>query len=220
MNFLTALLFTFPYENLHMKKAILFVLIISATNANGQKLKDLLYSGKLKMDSTNVVRSTDDLKSKTDTAKKKAEPQKLNATKVAPDSSLNKSNSTLNQVVDVTNTGDTISPASVTNTPTTPVKNNNKIWKEYTDSKADNLKDLFSGKKVKKDTYFFTIEYEIGTDGVTNINNVTIAPENAFLAASFKQLIESSPPQLNPVLNSAGQPVKVKRRHNFSYTKE
>lgn len=204
-----------------MKKAILFVLIISAANANGQKLKDLLYSGKLKMDSTGVVRSTDDLKSKTDTSQKKAEPQKakLNS-RVAPDSSLNKADNTSTQAITAVSTDETTSTASVTSTSTTPVKSNNKIWKEYTDSKANNLKDLFSGKKVKKETYFFTVEYEIGTDGVTNINNVTVTPENDFLAASVKQLIESSPPQLSPVLNSAGQPVKVKRRHNFSYTKE
>jgi hypothetical protein len=204
-----------------MKKAILFVLIISAANANGQKLKDLLYSGKLKMDSTGVVRSTDDLKSKTDTSQKKAEPQKakLNS-RVAPDSSLNKADNTSTQAITAVSTDETTSTASVTSTSTTPVKSNNKIWKEYTDSKANNLKDLFSAKKVKKETYFFTVEYEIGTDGVTNINNVTVTPENDFLAASVKQLIESSPPQLSPVLNSAGQPVKVKRRHNFSYTKE
>lgn len=56
-----------------MKKGILFLLIVcaAATSAEAQSLKDLLYSGKLKKDTSAVIRKTDDLQSKIDTAQKK-----------------------------------------------------------------------------------------------------------------------------------------------------
>ncbi|MFN2458557.1 MAG: hypothetical protein ABR502_10175 [Chitinophagaceae bacterium] len=204
-----------------MKKAILFVLILSATTANGQKLKDLLYGGKLKKDSSGVIRRTDDLSSKIDTSQKKIEPGKpKSTTTVIQDGSTNKGNTNANPATATVNTNNT-TPASVTTKSVAPAKSNTKIWKEYTDSLTVSLKkELLSSKKVKKETYFFTVEYEIGTDGATNITNVIVSPENAFLAASVKQIVESTPPLLNPVLNSAKQPQKVKRKHNFSVTKE
>ncbi len=205
-----------------MKKTILFALILSAATANGQKLKDLLYSGKLKMDSTGVVRSTDDLKSKTDTSQRKTEPQKPKTTPTIPsDSTVIYVNTTSIPAVDPISIDNSTTPALAKTPSTAAAKSNNKIWKEYTDSLTVNLKnDLFSSKKVKKETYYFTVEYEIGANGATTINNVTVTPENDFLVANVKQWMETTPPQLSAVLNSANQPQKVKRRHNFSVTKE
>jgi hypothetical protein len=58
-----------------MKNGFVFLLVAFAFTANAQtqpkSLKDLLYSGKLKMDSTGVVRKTDDLSTKIDTTTKK-----------------------------------------------------------------------------------------------------------------------------------------------------
>src|SRR5579885_1837604 len=53
---------------------ILISVVFIGISANAQekpKLKDLLYSGKLKKDSSGVIRSTDDLSSKIDTTTKK-----------------------------------------------------------------------------------------------------------------------------------------------------
>jgi len=102
-----------------------------------------------------------------------------------------------------------------------PVKSNNKIWKEYTDSLVGSMKsDVLSSKKVKKETYYLLVEYELDTTGQVGINNVTVSPENAFLQASVKERIESSPPQLAPYVDSNNQVKKVKRKYNFMITKE
>lgn len=192
-----------------MKKAILFLFILSAASASGQNLKDLLFSGKLKKDSTGVVRRTDDLSTKIDTSKKiETEKPKTNSTD-------------LKSTPTNTSTSITLPTVAVTTTPTLPVKSNNKIWKEYTDSLTNSLKStVFSSKKVKKETYYFSVEYEIGIDGQTGINNITVSPENDYLLAHVKQQIQGTPPQLNMVLNSANQPQKVKKRYNFFITKE
>ncbi|HYC27296.1 MAG TPA: hypothetical protein VEB42_00755, partial [Chitinophagaceae bacterium] len=53
-----------------MKTVILSVMLLSGFTLNAQSLKDLLYSGKLKKDSSGVIRKTDDLSSKIDTVQK------------------------------------------------------------------------------------------------------------------------------------------------------
>lgn len=117
-------------------------------------------------------------------------------------------------------TNNAIAPVAITPANTT-VKSNTKIWKAYTDSLAISLKtELLNSKKIKKDTYYFTVEYEIGSNGATNVTNVVMTPENSFLISHVQQKLSDSPPQLTPVLNSAGQPQKVKRKHNFVVTKE
>ncbi len=205
-----------------MKKAILFILILSAVTVKGQTLKELLYRGKLKKDSSGIIRSTDDLKSKIDTT----EPQKQKpAALVITNSDTNK---TITNIVTTTynpttaSTETNVAKAPVTSIkPDVPTKTNTKIWKEYTDALAVILKDeVLSSKKIKKETYYFTVEYEIGTDGAVSIPNVMLTPENSFLVSHVQQRISDNPPLLAPVLNSAGQPQKVKRKHNFTITKE
>src|SRR5207253_1143940 len=103
----------------------------------------------------------------------------------------------------------------------TPPKSNTKIWKAYTDSLVTVLKtEVLPNKKVKKETYFLTVDYEMGTDGQLSINSVVSDPENEFLANQLKERMIQSPPQLAPVLDSNNQPRKVKKRQNFSITKE
>ncbi len=224
-----------------MKKAILFLLIISAATAQGQSLKDLLYGGKLKKDSTGVIRKTDDLKAKIDTADKRSETQQAmlsaktstettniaatnpsapaaaantTATTNATTENANNNSNTINNQVVTTSTVESNAPTA------TPVKSNNKIWKEFSDALVADLKDVIAQRKVKKETYYVTVEYEIGVDGVTTINNVTMSPDNDFLLANVKQRISDTPPQLSGSLNSAGQPQKVKRRYNFLIVKD
>ncbi len=205
-----------------MKTAFLFILILSAVTAKGQTLKELLYRGKLKKDSSGIIRSTDDLKSKIDTSEKKAEPVKPNATVlVVTDSSSNQrnTNSTLATAPDTSINTTTQAPVSIT--PIAPAKSNNKIWKEYTDALAISLKDeLLTSKKIKKETYYFTVEYEIGADGSVSIPNVILTPENSFLLSHVQQRISDNPPALTPAFNSAGQTQKVKRKFNFVIIKE
>lgn len=212
-----------------MKKAIFLLLVIcTATFAQAQKLKDLLYSGKLKKDSTSVLRKTDDLSAKIDTTSKKVEVQKQttspqvittsNTSKTIEDKPATTVKASNNETVNETAT--TAPVNAVVATPAAPVKSNTKIWKEYTESLIADLKDVLASRKVKKETYYFLVEYELGTDGTVNVLNVTTSPENDYLLGFVKQKISDYPPKLNPILNSANQPQKVKRRQNFFITKE
>jgi hypothetical protein len=195
-----------------MKKGILLLLLASSVSVNAQKLKDLLYSGKLKNDSGTVVRKSDDLSTKIDTVKKKpAEPEKIKLTAAVKDSSAQQP---------------TAQPGSVTFTPAeakdnnTVTKDNTKIWKTYMDSMLITFKDeVLTSKKIKNGTYYVLVDYEIGPDGHVTINNIYPSPENSYLQQQVKERLMLTAPQLNPVLNSTGQPRKVVRKYNFTLTK-
>ncbi len=207
-----------------MKNIISLLLLLAVgitANAQSQpkSLKDLLYSGKLKLDSTSVIRKDDDLSSRIDTSTKVAEPAAQKAVAVNAN------------VGGVTSMADSLAAADITDSsmasttdikaPAAPVKTNTKIWKEYTDSLVITLKaEVLNSKKVKKETYFLTVDYEINTDGSLNIMNVISTPENAYIQSEVKNRIELTAPQLAPVLDSNKQPRKVKRKYNFSITKE
>lgn len=205
-----------------MKKWILFLLTVSVigANAEAQSLKDLLYSGKLKKDSNVVIRKGDDLSSRIDTGTKKPE-ETAKAVPATADSAAKKpavqadSTAANIEVVDSATTTDA-EPKT-----TTTAKTNNQLLKEYIDSLAATLKtDVLTSKKIKKETYYLYVEYEIGTDGQVSINNVVSTPENAFLQDQVKERLSLSAPKLAPVLDSTGKPRKVKRKYNFNVTKE
>jgi len=224
-----------------MKKGILFLLLAASFSAKAQSLKDLLYSGKLKNDSNTVIRKTDDLSTKIDTTtrKKPAETQKTDIAVKPLDTSVKVAGAKVEPAT-TTNTNSANPPASTNNSVTNPVTNpvtevgtatetlaaaapvvtktNTKLWKEYTDALAASLKtEVMNSKKIKKDTYFFTVEYELEPTGQVSITNLTVAPENDLLAAQVKQRIETTPPQMNADPN---QTKKVKRRYSFSVTKD
>jgi DNA-binding protein H-NS len=201
-----------------MKKGILFLFIVcaAAVRAEAQSLKDLLYSGKLKKDTSAVIRKTDDLQSKIDTAQKKqAEPEKPKpaAAPVAGQTEQGAGSTPVTAPDSVT----FIEPSA---TNATASKSNTRIWKEYSDALLAALKtDVLSSKKVKKGTYYFTVNYEIDINGAVSITNVTVSPESAFLLDQVQQRLTSEPPQLQPVLDN-NQPRKVKRKYNFTVTKD
>ena len=201
-----------------MKYNILFLLLVCAVAVQAQQkplLKDLLYSGKLKKDSSGVIRSTDDLSSKIDTSTKKvAVPEKVKIVTVTRDS--------VNSVNKGLPIADSVTTVSITpKENNVPVRTNTKIWKDYIDSLTRNLKsEGLTSKQIKKETYYLTIDYEIGIDGLVNVLNITSTPENKFLQAQVRQMLDSNPPRLMPVVDSANQPRKVKRKQNFNITKE
>ena len=209
-----------------MKQVFFFFLIIASTTLNAQSLKDLLYSGKLKKDSNTVIRKGDDLSSKIDTSTKKpAEAEKpkpvLSATGV--DSTQRQSNASPNATPGAT---DIVAPSSNSGeTPAAAVnagaKNNNQLLKEYMDSLVSTLKtDVLPSNKIKKETYYLYVDYEIETDGTVSVTNVVSSPENSFLQQQVKDRILLDAPKLSPVLDSSNKPRKVKRKYNFNITKE
>lgn len=218
-----------------MKTLILIIFFVGtacAVQAQGkekQSLKDLLYSGKLKKDSTGVIRSTDDLSKKIDTTtKKEVQPSNTNVpaanvqqekNAVVPKTAVipGVAASTVDSATIKTDSAATV--AVPTNT--IPPKTNTKLWKEYTDSVVKILQDeALKSKQIKKNTYYIMVDYEIGTDGQVTITNVTSTPENAFLQAQIRQIMESTPFRLNPITDSNNQPKKVKRKQQFTVTKE
>ena len=204
---------------------ILVLLVSGSISVKAQSLKELLYGGKLKMDSNAVLRKTDDLKARIDSGQKKPVDSVKNITansttiqndsarvivsSVSPDSGIVSSN--VNTVVN----------ESALKTPAAPAKTNTKIWKEYSDALANTLKaEVLSNKKIKKESYFVLVAYEIDTTSQVNITNVTTTPTNALLQSEILQRLQNEPPLLSPMLDSAGKPRKTKRTHSFTVVKD
>jgi hypothetical protein len=230
-----------------MKKMILLILVIGGAFAvqaqEKQSLKNLLFSGKLKKDSTGVIRSTDDLSSKIDTGSRKENQSVAVATNVSTVNAQQDNNGPLsnpaqqvnnataaktavipgvvaNGVDTATNKADTTAAVAVPAT-TPPPKSNTKLLKEYTDSVVRALQDeALKAKQIKKDTYYLMLDYEIDTAGQVTFTNVTSTPENSFLQAQVKQILDSTPLHLNPVTDSNNQAKKVKRKQQITVTKE
>ena len=210
---------------------ILIIFLIGTFNVQAQvkekqSLKDLLYGGKLKKDSSGVIRSTDDLSKKIDTSTKKETPPVETARPATNAQDKNAVISKTDVNSNVTISGDTAATgvdggATVGAPATRPVKTNTRLWKEYTDSLVKTLQDeALKSKQIKKNTYYLMVDYDIETDGQVTITNVTSTPENAFLQAQVKQIMDSTPLHLNPVTDSNNQAKKVKGKQQFTITKE
>jgi hypothetical protein len=209
--------------NAIMKKGIFFLLLagLFAANAHGQSLKDLLYSGKLKKDSNTVIRKGDDLSSKIDTSTKKPVEQETVKTTTANVDLAKKAGAQANSAGLIVDTDSSATTADNITSNNTPAKNNNAVFKEYMDSLSSTLKtDVLPSKKIKSDTYYLYVDYEIGTDGQVNVTKVVSSPENSFLQDQVKQRLVLDAPKLDPVLDSTNKPRKVKRKYNFNITKE
>ena len=206
-----------------MKPVLVLLFLAVGFAAHAQTLKELLYSGKLKNDSNTVIRKTDDLSTKIDTGDRRKPVQpKIDSVAasiaIAPIDSTKKEAAIAQSSV-VTNE-DTLAVATevVAEVPVqaaAPVKTPAKIWKEYADSLVVSLQqEVLSNKKIKKDTYYVTVDYELGTNGVVDVTNVVSSPANEILTNNIKQRLIDSPPNLGPV------PKKVKRKYNFTVTKD
>lgn len=222
-----------------MKKGILLLLLGCSVFAQGQSIKDALFSGKLKNDPGTVIRKGDDLSTKIDTStRRKPAVDTLARIPVSAMDSATKAVAvrsdsaavTATNMVAATDKKDTTAAASETIAPAEPAapvaaapapKNNNALWKEFVDSVANTVKaEGLANKKIKKGTYYVTVTYAIETDGKVNITDVFVTPESAQLQSQVRTLLETDTPRLEPVLTSTGTPRKVTRKYNFTLTKE
>jgi hypothetical protein len=231
MNLVTVLLLTFKPV---MKNLVLIIFLFGSLALQAQEkekpsLKNLLFSGKLKKDSTGVIRSTDDLSTKIDTStKKEVAPVATNqpAPNVQQDKNATVSKdgttTTASGIAAGTLTTNTDSAAAVAPAATTaPAKTNTKLWKEYNDNLVKTLNDeVLKAKQIKKNTYYLMVDYEIAPDGQVTFTNLTSTPENAFLTAQVRQIMDSTPLRLNPITDSSNQGKKVKRKQQIVVTKE
>lgn len=193
-----------------MKAVILLAILFASVSANSQtKLKDLLYGGKLKMDSGSVIRKDDDLSSKIDTSTKKPVEQSKAAVVDAatPDLGTN---------------GLPIVPDTSTalKDPATAPKVNNKSWKEFIDELTTSLRtEVLPNKKIKEGTYAILLEYEIDVDGQVRATNVASDPSNSFLEQQIKERITLSAPKMEPLMGTNGKPRKAQKRQTITVTK-
>ena len=176
-----------------MKKIFVLLLLAIGFQSNSQSLKDALFGGKLKNDSNSVIRKTDDLSTKIDTARKKpVETEKPKA---------------VVQVVTADSVKTPITPAATA----AISKDNNKNWKEFMDTVITTLNaEVMGSKQLKKGDYFIIVDYAIDTDGSVTVTNVLPTPENKFLADQVKERVNIAPPKLNPM------PRKTFKRYSFT----
>ncbi|MCU7548210.1 hypothetical protein OCK74_03750 [Chitinophagaceae bacterium LB-8] len=233
-----------------MKKGILLLLLVSSVFVQAQSLKEALFSGKLKNRPGTVVRKGDDLNAITDTVQKIDTVHNLVANDSSKILTAPTVDSSTNKLANKTDSAAITPMANKNNNPTPTVpdatgvdaapgivaapvvadaatekaaapKNNNVLWKEYIDTVSSTIKtEVLPSKKVKKETYYVTVSYTIGTDGQVDITDVAVSPENSFLKDNIKSRLIQDAPKLNPVLSSTGAPRKVSKRHNFTLTKE
>lgn len=193
-----------------MKAVILLAVLFASVSANSQtKLKDLLYGGKLKMDSGTVIRKDDDLSTKIDTSTKKPveAPKAVVVDMATPDLGTN---------------GLPIAPDSsrANIDPATAPKVNNKSWKEFIDELTTSLRtEVLPNKKIKDGTYNILLEYEIDVDGQVRATNVASDPSNSFLEQQIKERITLSAPKMEPLMGTNGKPRKAQKRQTITVTK-
>jgi hypothetical protein len=193
-----------------MKAVILLAILFASVSANSQtKLKDLLYGGKLKLDSGSVIRKDDDLSTKIDTSTKKPveQPKAVVIDAATPDLGTN---------------GLPVLPDTSTalKDPTTAPKVNNKSWKEFIDELTTSLRtEVLPNKKIKDGTYNILLEYEIDVDGQVRATNVASDPSNTFLEQQIKERITLSAPKMEPLMGTNGKPRKAQKRQTITVTK-
>lgn len=188
-----------------MKTILIFVLCAIVSSANAQTLKDALFSGRLKTDSSSVIKKNDSLKLVSDSAFK-VRKDSIAAAKAA----AQKNSNTANQP-----------EANPTNSANANSPEKSNTWKEFIDEYSGIIKkEVLPSPKIPMGSYSVLIEYTIETDGNITTNNVYCTPENAYLSQQIKTRMMINAPQLSPVLMSNGKPRKALKKQALTFVKE
>lgn len=161
-----------------MNRVFFILVLFVSSNCFGQSLRDSLFSGRLKADSTLVAKSKiNEQKAKEDSVRK-----------VLIDS--------------VKKMGGDTTQFMVTNPPIKPelkYADNNKTWKKFVDEyRAVITAEMQTSRKIKKGDYTVTLEYEIGTDGVVSAKNIMCDPKSEGLVELIQERMMPNAPQLAP----------------------
>lgn len=183
-----------------MNRIFFVVVLLVSSNCFSQSLRDSLFSGKLKADSTLVAKS------------------KINEQKAREDSvrrvqidSLKKIGADTTHLTAVT----TVAPK-----PELKYSDNNKTWKKFVDEyRAVITAEMQTSKKIRKGDYTVTLEYEIGTDGVVSTKNIICDPKSEGLVDLIRDRMMPNAPQLAPQIVN-GAPKKSTRRQILVFSKE
>ncbi|MGV3528616.1 MAG: hypothetical protein ACO1OO_06970 [Flavisolibacter sp.] len=209
-----------------MKIAVLFLLIFTSAIANGQSLKDALFSGKLKTDTGTVVRKTDDLSTKID-SNRKVQPAVVQTAAVKKDSAGNVVKAQAQPAVKTSEastvvTDDASATTTETNTEATAApQDNTDVWNTFMDAFQKTLKEeVLPLKKIKSDKYYVSLFYAIEKDGTVSVTDVLVSPESKELQDQIRRRLTLDTPQLEPVTSSTGAARRVTKKYNFTITKE
>lgn len=182
-----------------MNRIILILVLFISSTSFSQSLRDSLFSGKLKADSSVVAKS------------------KVNEQKIKEDSIRRVQIDSLKKI------GADTTLLTVTTTPAKPelkYADNNKTWKKFVDEyKAVIIAEMQTSKKIKKGDYTVTLEYEIGTDGVVSTKNIICDPKSEALVELIQDRMMTNAPQLAPQIVN-GIPKKSSRRQVLIFSKE
>lgn len=172
----------------------------------GQRLRDSLFAGKLKVDTGKTVVSKDTghyvapkvYDAGTSSSVTPATTSSANLKKdeiVKPDASM---------------------PDSLNKT----FYQKQKLWKRFIDVNTPIIaQQADDTKKVKKGEYTVEIEYEIGLNGRVTTTGVTCTPPNDFIVEQVNELMKRTP-VLAPPIYSDGQPRKLSAKQTLTIVKK
>ena len=186
-----------------MKIIFLSFVFLFATNCFSQTLKDSLFRGKLKVDSSLIIKS-------------KGNPQ------YSKSDSANKNQNVIVSATDsLKNPGvDSLQKQNTTEKAVINFSDNPKIWKKFVDQYSAIINtEVLPAKKIKKGTYTVMIDYEIGTDGMVTTKKISAIPENDFLAEQVRDKMMANAPQLAAMISN-GVPRKSTKRQTLFFTKD
>ena len=188
-----------------MKTILIFVLCAIVSSANAQTLKEALFSGRLKTDSSSTIKKNDSLKLISDSLFK-IRKDSIDKARAATQKDINKTSTT---ETNTTNSGSTTAPEK------------SQTWKQFIDEYTETFKkEVLPSSKIPKGSYSILIEYTIEVDGNITTNNVYCTPENAYLIQQIKTRMMINAPQLSPVLMSNGKPRKALKKQSLTFVKE
>src|SRR4030095_1542028 len=190
-----------------MKTYFLISLMFITSSVMGQRLRDSLFGGKLKVDTGKTFVSKD--------TGKYVAPKVYDAgasSSVAPGKTTSSSNP---KTVEIAKP-DASMPDSLNKT----FYQKQKLWKRFIDVNTPIIaQQADDTRKVKKGEYSIEIEYEIGLNGRVTTTGVTCNPPNDFLVEQVSELMKRSP-VLAPPIYSDGQPHKLSAKQSMTIEKK
>lgn len=210
----------------YFKYITVTLLVLTATTLQAQSLKDALFSGRLKSDSTGVVKKGDSLQLRT-TAEARVFKDSMQQVAIADAKKADSLETIVGSSIVTTVMGsdgkvDTIisTPITIANKVADPNLDNNAIWKKFIDQYKPILdKEVAESNRIKKGIYSVLIEYDIEEDGTVSTNKITSDPKNSALEDMVNKQMMFEVPPMHPVLGPNGKPRKLGRRQLLSFTK-
>ena len=175
----------------------LFLSLFITSSVTAQSLKDSLFAGKLKADTSKTYVSKD--------TSKYVPPKVYNPSAV-------QGNTKRNEVAKL----DESMPDSLNKNFYTK----QKFWKRWIDNNTTIIsQEAADTKKVKKGEYSIDVEYQIGLNGKITTTSVTCNPPNEYLTQQVTDLMKRAP-TLSPPIYSDGQPRTLNATQTITIVKK